>query len=468
MQKYTDDLDGLLRRRILRVLVVPSKTHYFIDRGTQRGLAFEEFNLFGSFLERRYPSRLVPAKSPSQRASEAAAKLRIVFVPVRRNDIFHALNEGRGDVAVANLTDTPSREQWVDFTDPFLRDVNEIIVSAPGTPRLGTLEDLAGKTIHVRPTTSYYESLIALNQRLTAAARLPMRLIPLPNEIEDEDKLEMLNAGLIKLAVVDEPLFDFWKQVFPAITGHRELAVRVHGNIAWAVRKTNPKLRAALNEFLATDYRKGSANRNILLTRYLKNTRWAKSAYGPDELKRYQQTIELFRRYAGQYRFDHLLLLAQGYQESHLDQSKVSPVGAIGLMQIMPTTGREMGVGDIRQPGPNVHAGIRYLRKLVDVYVNEPSLTELDRMMFAFASYNAGAARIRRLREEARKLGYNPNVWFGNVELVVADRVGREPVQYVGNILKYYVAYTLLAEQAEEKASTEKQRPGPQSGPAGR
>jgi membrane-bound lytic murein transglycosylase MltF len=451
-QRYTDDLDGLLRRRILRVLVVPGKTHYFIDRGTQRGLAFEELNLFGSFLERRYPSRLVPSKSPSKRSAEATARLRVVFIPVRRDHILEALNEGRGDVAVANLTVTPSREKLVDFTDPFLHDVNEIIVSGPGSPPLRSFDDLAGQTVHVRPTTSYFESLTALNQRLVAAGRPPMRLVHLPNEIEDEDKLEMLNAGLIKLAVVDEPLFDFWKQVFPAITAHRELAVRAHGDIAWAVRKTNPELRAALNEFLATEYRRGSAERNILLTRYLKSTRWVKSAHSQEELERYRRTVDLFRRYAAQYRFDHLLVLAQGYQESQLDQSKVSPVGAVGLMQIMPATGREMAVGDIRQADPNVHAGTRYLRRLIDVYFNGPELTELNRMMFAFASYNAGAARISRLRNEARKLGYDPNLWFGNVELVVADRIGREPVQYVGNILKYYVAYKLLAQQAEEQA----------------
>ena len=153
----------------------------------------------------------------------------------------------------------------------------------------------------------------------------------------------------------------------------------------------------------------------------------------------------------------HLLLLAIGFQESRLDQSNVSPMGAVGLMQVMPATGREMDVGNIRLPGPNVHAGVRYLRRVMDQYFNEPQLTPLNRMMFTFAAYNAGPGRINRLRDEASRLGFNRNEWFGNVELVVADRVGLEPVHYVRNILKYYVAYTGVNEVVMERARAKRQ-----------
>ena len=383
------------------------------------------------------------------RKTDALKKIQMVFIPVPRDEIFKALNEGRGDVAAATLTVTSLRAQMVDFTNPVFSDVNEIVVSGPGAPNLRSLDDLAGQMVHVRRATSYYESLAALNDRFRALGKPPMRIVLLPDEIENEDKMEMLNAGLIKLAVIDEPLFDFWKQVFPRVqsTG---LAVRRGGSIAWAVRRGNPKLRAALNQFIATEYR-NSPNRDAIFARYLKTTKWAKPVDGRRELARYDQTVEFFRRYSAKYRFDYLLVLAQAFQESRLDQSKVSPAGAIGLMQVMPATGREMGVGDIWKAESNVHAGTRYLRQVVDQFFDEPQLTTQNRMMFAFASYNAGPNRIQRLRLLTDLLGFNRDVWFGNVELVVADRVGREPVQYVRNIVQYYVGDSRVEEVAQER-----------------
>ena len=449
--RSTDDLDGILAKRTLRILVVPNRTNYFLDRGRERGMTYEAFALFGAFLERTR-QRQLKSTSPVFSDSRAPLKLHVVFVPVSRDEIFQALLDGRGDVAAANLTITDSRSRAVDFTNPVVTDVNEIIVSGPGAPPLQTLEDLAGQTVHVRRQTSYFESLTLLNDRFKAMGKAPMRLILLPDEIENEDKLEMLNAGLIKLAVIESPLFDFWRRVFPKIKAHPQLIVRMGGSVAWAVRKNNPQLREALNQFLAADYPRGSVERLLIFAKYLRFTRWVKPVYGGAELDRYRRVVDLIRQYSDQYGLDYQLVLALAFQESNLNHSWVSPVGARGLMQIMPATGREMGVGDIRQPGPNVHAGVRYLRRLMDEYFDDPQLTFLNRMLFTFAAYNAGPTRISRLREEARRLGFDPNKWFGNVELVVADRVGLEPVNYVGSILKYYVAYTLIHEVEMERA----------------
>lgn len=449
--RSTDDLDGILSRRTLRVLVVPNRTNYFLDRGRERGMTYESFALFGAFLERTR-QRQLRSTSPFFSALQGPLKLHVVFVPVSRDQIFQALVDGRGDVAAANLTITDSRSRAVDFTNPVITDLNEIVVSGPGAPALQTLEDLAGQTVHVRRRTSYFESLTSLNDRFKATGKAPMRLILLPDAIENEDKLEMLNAGLINLAVIEAPLFDFWSRMFPNIKAHPNLIVRRGGSIAWAVRKGSPELREALNQFLATDYPRGSVKQLVILASYLRSTRWVKPVYGRSELDRYDRTVELVRQYSNQYGFDYQLVLALAFQESTLNQSSVSPVGAIGLMQVMPATGREMGVGDIGQPGPNVHAGVRYLRRLMDQYFNEPQLTFLNRMLFTFAAYDAGPARINRLREEADRLGFDRNKWFGNVELVVADRVGLEPVHYVGNILKYYVAYTRIDEVEMERA----------------
>jgi membrane-bound lytic murein transglycosylase MltF len=167
--------------------------------------------------------------------------------------------------------------------------------------------------------------------------------------------------------------------------------------------------------------------------------------------------VELFKKYGDQYQLDYLLMAAQGYQESRLDQGVKSPVGAVGVMQVMPATAKDLDVGDIRQLEPNIHAGVKYMRWVVDEYFKDEPMTPLDKGLFAFASYNAGPGRIRQLRREAEKRGLDPNVWFGNVEQIASERIGRETVTYVSNIYKYYVAYRLVAEERERRAAAKEQ-----------
>ena len=259
----------------------------------------------------------------------------------------------------------------------------------------------------------------------------------------------MANAGLAPIVVADSYLATFWAQVFPAIRVHEDLVVNDGGDIAYAVRKGNPKLKAALDDFTRR-HAEGTAFGNITLRKYLLQTQWARPATAPAELARFEQMAGLFERYGEKYDIDWLLMAAQGYQESQLDHSRRSAVGAIGVMQIMPATGAELGVGDVRQLEPNIHGGIKYMRRMIDRYFNDPAIGPTDRVLFAFAAYNAGPGRVRTLRAEARAAGLNPNVWFDNVETVAARRVGRETVQYVSNIYKYYVAYRLARDRVAE------------------
>jgi membrane-bound lytic murein transglycosylase MltF len=281
---------------------------------------------------------------------------------------------------------------------------------------------------------------------------------PAPEEFEDEDILEMLNAGLVKLAVVDSHKADFWSKILPDIRSHPEVAVRQDAEVAWAFRKGSPKLEERLDDFVRR-HGKGTLFGNTKIQEYLKSTKYVENARSKAELAKFLQTVHLFQKYAAQYDFDWLMLAAQGYQESRLDQNVKSPVGAIGVMQVMPATGKELGVGDIHQIEPNVHAGTKYLRTLIDRNFSDASFDPLNRCLFAFASYNAGPSRIAKLRKEAEKRGLDPNVWFDNVEIVVAERVGQETVRYVSNIFKYYVAYQLVvdAERERERARREVQ-----------
>jgi membrane-bound lytic murein transglycosylase MltF len=333
------------------------------------------------------------------------------------------------------------------------------VVTGPESPAIAAVDDLAGKEVFVRPSSSYFESLTALNARFKQEGKPEVKLKPAPENLEDEDLLEMLNSGLIKLLVVDSHKARFWKQVFPDLTLHEDVAVRSGGSIAWAVRDNSPKLKAELSEFVRK-HGQGTAFGSEIFRRYLKSTKYVKNATSSEEIKKFRELVQFFRQYGDQYSMDWMLMAAQGYQESRLDQNAKSPVGAIGVMQVMPATGKELKVGDIRLTEPNIHAGVKYIRFVVDQYFKDEPMDELNKGLFAFASYNAGPGRVRQLRREAQKQGLDPNVWFNNVELVAAKKIGRETVTYVSNIYKYYIAYRLVQEEhlEREKAKEEIQK----------
>ena len=190
----------------------------------------------------------------------------------------------------------------------------------------------------------------------------------------------------------------------------------------------------------------GTLTGNQLLMRYLKNVKYVKNAASEEERKKFLALVQYFQKYGEQYDVDWLLMGAQGYQESQLNQNAKSRVGAVGVMQVMPATGKAMKVGDITKTEANIHAGIKYMRWMIDHYYGNEPMTELDKALFAFASYNAGAGRISQLRKEAAKRGFDPNIWFHNVEYVVGEKIGQETVTYVSNICKYYIAYRLVVE----------------------
>ena len=232
--------------------------------------------------------------------------------------------------------------------------------------------------------------------------------------------------------------------------------MRSGGNLAVAFRKENPKLREVVNTWLRK-HGKGDGFRNTIERRYLDNVKYAKNAAADAERKKLQAVVELFKKYGAQYNVDYLLMAAQGYQESTLDQDVKSPVGAIGVMQVMPPTGKELKVGDITEVESNIHAGVKYMRFMMDQYYKDDPMDPLNKGLMTFASYNAGPGRIRQLRAETKKRGLDPNVWFGNVERVASERIGRETVTYVSNIYKYYITYRLLTEQRERRDAAKAQ-----------
>jgi membrane-bound lytic murein transglycosylase MltF len=439
MKEWTGDLDGMIKRRVIRVLVPYSKTLYFVDRGTQRGLAYEFFRLFEDDLNKKLKRKHI--------------RVHVFFVPTARDKLIPELLAGRGDIAVGNLTITPERFKQVDFSNPTFRNVSEIVVTGPGTEPIATAQDLSGSEVYVRKSSSFYESLEQLNAELAKAGKAPVKVRFAPENLETEDILEMVNAGLVKITVVDNHMAEFWAKIFPKLTLNKGATLRTGGEIAWMIRKDSPQLKAEINEYIVR-YPEGSSTRIVLLQKYLKNTKFAKEATSKEEIAKFERTVDFFRKYGDQYDMDYLLMMAQGYQESQLNQEAKSQVGAVGVMQVMPATGGELKVGDIRQIDPNIHAGVKYIRFMMDQFYAKEPMDQLNKGLFTFAAYNCGPGRMAQLRKEAAKRGLDPNVWFNNVEVIASEKIGRETVQYVANIYKYYLAYQMVEEQraAREKA----------------
>ncbi len=433
---FKGDLDAMVARRLIRIAAPYNRTFYFIDKGVERGLSYDYVRLFEEELNKR--------------RNTGNLRVHLVILPMPRDMLLPALNEGRVDMVVAQLTITPDRLRQVDFSNPTRTGVNEIVVTGKGTQPIATADELSGRRVFVRKSSSYFISLEALNRRLDAQGRPPVIIEVAPESLEDDDLLEMVNAGLVPATVVDDFLATFWKQVFLDLVLSDRAPLRTGGNLAVAIRKGSPQLAAELNSFIR-QYGLDTTMGRILNQRYLQSTKFVTNAASEAERKKFLAMVELFRRYGDQYDVDYLLMAAQGYQESHLDQDVKSPVGAIGVMQVMPATGAEQQVGDIRQLEPNIHAGIKYMRFMMDRYYQDDPMDRLNKGLFTFASYNAGPGRIRKLRHEAAERGLDPNVWFGNVEQIASERIGRETVTYVSNIYKYYVAYLLVMQQEQER-----------------
>ncbi len=430
---FTGDFDQMLARRLIRVGVAANRTFYFVDNGVQRGAAYEFAQAFEEHLNKKLKT-------------EPGTKIYVILVPLPRDLLAPALTQGRIDCAVAQVIVRPELQAIVDFTNPTRTNVSEVVVTGSGAPAIASVDDLSGKEVYARKDSSAWQSLISLNDTLKAKGRPPVTIREVPGNLEDDDLLEMVNAGLIPMIVVQDYLAEFWKKIFTDLTVHDAVVVRTGASLAVPIRKNSPLLKLELDTFVAK-HGLGTAFGNMIEKRYLVSTKVAKRATSEAGRKSYRELIGFFQKYGDRYQMDYLLMAAQGYQESGLDQNAKSQVGAIGVMQIMPATGKELKVGDITQVESNIHGGVKYMRFVIDQYFKDEPMDALNKGLFAFASYNAGPGRIRQLRREAAKRGLDPNVWFGNVEQIASERIGRETVTYVSNIYKYYIAYRLMAEE---------------------
>lgn len=438
-EKWSGDVAGLVERRYVRVLVLYNKTNFFYDGPQPRGITYEAMMEFEKFLNKKLNTGSKP--------------LNMVFIPVTREEGLERIADGRGDIAASNIPIVPELEKIVDFSDPVRADAKEIVVTSASAQPIATLDELAGKEVFVRKVSRYWPHLEQLNERFKQEGKQPIVLREADNNLEDEDILEMVNAGIVNITVMDDLIAGFWGKVFPDIAVRNDLQVASDGRIGWAVQKGTPELLAFMNEFVK-DNKVGTSFGNTLIRKYTNDTKWAKNNTTLEEMEKFKTAVTFFKKFGAEYDFDWLMIAAQAYQESGIDQARRSQSGAVGVMQIKPSTAEDKTINILNVDSDmekNINAGVKYLNYISKRYFEGSTLKRNDRALFAFAAYNAGPARVAQLRKEAESEGLDPNVWFNNVELIAARKIGAETVTYVSNIYKYYVAYKMVTERAAQK-----------------
>jgi membrane-bound lytic murein transglycosylase MltF len=357
------------------------------------------------------------------------------------------LEIGNGDVIAAAVYITEARKKVFDFV-PLASSVRDVVVAGPDSPPLGGLEDLSGKEVYLFKETLAWDKLAELNTKLSAEKKPNIRLTPGDGNLERDDLIEMTNAGLVQYTVVPSQIAGLWKNVFTGLKSYEDFPVTDKLESGWVVRKDSPKLRTMLEEFGST-HREGSAYFAQLANMYLKSGRFIKNNQNAESAKRFNEMKGLFQKYANHYQFPWMLIAAEAYQESALNQEAKSSVGAIGVMQVMPKTAANppVNIPDVTKVDQNIQAGVKLLKYIRDDYFKNDQMDPLNKTLMTLAAYNAGPARIKQCRQLTRDMGLNPDVWFKNVEYAVAKKVGSETVNYVSNIYKYYLGWKLLAER---------------------
>ena len=439
------DLPDMLEKRYIRVLTTINQTNFFLDGLNPHGFEYS--------LLKQYERKL------NKGISRKKLKTVLEFIPVPRDMLLEKLINGYGDIAAAGLTITPNRKIQVDFSDPYLSDISEILVTYKDSEAVNSRDDMSGKEVFITKSSSYFESISVLNDILKLKKKDPVKILEADENLETEDILEMVNSGVIAMTVCDSHLAEIWSKVLPDIRLHSNIVFRKGAKIAWAVRKDNPLLKESLDAFIK-DNKKGTRMGNIFFTRYYEDMDWLKNPLKGRFGKRAEEYQPLIKKYADQYGFNWKLLMAMAFQESGLDHNKKSTEGAVGLMQIKPSTANDpnIGIKDINKLENNVHAAVKYLDFIRKRYFSEKDILPRDSIRFTLAAYNAGPAAINRARRKAKAMNLDPNKWFRNVEIAVLRSVSQEPVKYVSNINKYYLIYKYYLDIKEARALVKEEK----------
>jgi len=426
---HTSDFDQIRKRRVLRVLLRNNAASYFLYRGELMGFEYEIAREFAEYHGLRLE----------------------VVVPPSHRELTTWLLEGKADIAMGFLEpDEKQRRLGVAYSRPYHYARQHIVVREDDPAQ--SLEDLDYRTVFVRHHSHYWERLSQLQEE---GGRFKMRATD--DAIETEELIQMVSRGKYKATLAGEHLLDI--ELAKGVPVRSAVALDEQVPHAVALRKRNPLLKQALDEFIESIYR--GEFYNVTYNKYFKSRRSVQRLARGRVVDALEGQIspydELVRKYANRYGFDWRLVTAQMYQESRFNPKAKSPVGARGLMQLMPRTAKAMGVKNVSDPAHSIRGGIKYLDWLRDRFPDDLPISE--RLWFSLAAYNAGVGHVHSARRLAKKLGLDPNRWFGHTEqamLLLSQKEyarhsrygyvnGREPVNYVRDIRQRFEAYLDLS-----------------------
>ena len=442
----TGDLPEMLAIHKIRVLVYPSRSTYFLDKkGQPRGLDYELFKRYEKLLNRERKKGTPPVT--------------VVFIPVTIDEMGDALLDGRGDIAGLTLI-TSAREKQFAYTTPIWENISEVIVTVKGAPKISNVSDLSGREAYVVSGSAQIDGIAKLNKKLEKKGLKPLRVIQAEPYVTHENLLEMVHGGMIPAAVVPDAIARLWQKVFKNLVIHKDVPVRTGLKAAYAVRKDNPKLLQNMNEAIQKALGRDKRIFENKFRQYFERAHWIKNPF--NKSSKFDLSTH-FERQAGEFGMDWIQLMAQGFQESALNQKARSPYGAVGIMQILPSTAKWLGIQNYMELQGNIRAGAKYMKKLIDGFSKDPKISKDNQFFLALAAYNAGPGRVNTYRKRAKKMGYNPNVWFGNVERAALRSGNMESVMYVRNVMNYTMAYKSAYERFKVMMKMEKLRKGKES-----
>lgn len=434
---WSGSYSEMIQRGEIRVAVPYDRTIYINDKGTPRGLSVEIAKGLGKWINAKHATQL--------RGRAVTIKL----VPTMSAELLTSLTSGHADIA---LGDIGLYEPIPNSQDLIINHASEgeqeVLVTGPSSPPLQKMTDLSGQTVYGSRNTNFHTTLSTLNKELRRDGKLPVNLISPLGDLDDEDLLEMLNAGLISYVIVGDWKFKLWQSIYKNIVMHEDLAAKDAGWVGWVVRANNQDLNDDLRGFYQSDdfVKSRTAFRQEDYKEHLKGL---KDPIDKTAWARFESMKPLFDRYGAEYKLNPLFIASLGFQETLLNQNAVSAVGAIGVMQLMPATGMSLGVGDIHLLDPNIHAGADYMSQLISKYFPDAQFDGNNRSLFAVASYNIGPNNVAKARDQAKQFGFDPDRWFGNVEFIATERMGYEPMIYVRNVYKYYMSYRLKLKEIQ-------------------
>ena len=425
------DIKNMIKDRKIRVLLVNDGGFYGLKKGRNYGLYRNVLEKMEEELNKDFPNE------------DKNKRIKLIPIPIKKADLLDTLNKGYGDMVLSGNIITKEKKQQINYTKPFGKGFNNVLVTSKHEGEIRQYEDLSGKEVFIEPTSEYLKSLVQVSETMVIKGLKPIIIRALPAQLSRGGILELINDKVIGVTVMEDYKAEMWKLVYKDIVIHEDITFGENKEIAIMVRKDSPKLLEKLNEFIDRNIG-GKVFTKKLTKRYTKNIKYLKDVDTGLSEKEYVKIKDTFKKYAKQYKLDPLILMAQAYQESKLQNNARSHVGAQGIMQLMKGTARDMKVGSIRNIEGNIHAGVKYHRQIRDNFYKEKEISKKDKILFIFAGYNAGPTRIKNYRKLAKERGLNPNIWHDNVEQIVAEKIGRETIQYIENIYTYYVAYTMI------------------------